>query len=204
MCWVTRFSERIYSNILRVRSVRMVAIRCIEMGDFGRFLGVTLCSRRKKLSTFLFRMHDKNCPKTHLHEKKYQNLHKVGRLHLFYRLSCVLWWLFGKKENNFLQSFQALSSAIATVLFACLVFSLYCSCTSSVPSFCHLLNAYFFTLTAGCTSLFHLSLSPPCCLSTEVPYGIQQCIWKTSMINICSFYSISRSLFKHSSLDRIL
>ena len=32
----------------------MVAIRCIEMGDFGSFLWVTLSSRRTKLPPFHF------------------------------------------------------------------------------------------------------------------------------------------------------
>ena len=40
---ILRFSEWSCSNILRVRSVKMVAIRCTEMGDFGRFLRVNLC-----------------------------------------------------------------------------------------------------------------------------------------------------------------
>ena len=41
-----QFSERMWSNILRVRSVKMVAIRHKEMGDFRLFCG-WLSSRRQ-------------------------------------------------------------------------------------------------------------------------------------------------------------
>ena len=48
-------------------------------------------------------MHDKNRPKTHRNEKKYHNLHKVSKIHLFYR---ALWRLSMKKENNFCCKFS--------------------------------------------------------------------------------------------------
>ena len=60
--------------------------------------------------------------------------------------------------------------------------SVFCSCTSSVPSLCHLLNGNFFPLTASCTSSFHYHVSLSLCfisvssLPTDLPCGTQQCI----------------------------
>ena len=64
MCWITTILifDRMCSNISRVAfgSVKMVAIQCIEMGDFGCFVGVLLfiflCSstRTHKGWTILF------------------------------------------------------------------------------------------------------------------------------------------------------
>ena len=34
-------------------------------------------------------MNDKNHPKTYLNEKKYHNLHKISKIHLFYYFYCV-------------------------------------------------------------------------------------------------------------------
>ena len=62
------------------------------------------------------------------------------------------------------------------------------------------LKCYLLSLIASCTSSF--SLSPPSCLSTDFSCRIQQCIRRTSIINICSFYSITHYLFKHSSLHQ--
>ena len=45
-------------------------------------------------------MHNKDCPKINLNEKISHNLHKVGKIHLFYRLYYVFWNL-SKTENNF-------------------------------------------------------------------------------------------------------
>ena len=49
-----RFSAWMWSDISRVRCVKMVAVRCVEMGDFGRFLWTTLSSRRTELPALSF------------------------------------------------------------------------------------------------------------------------------------------------------
>ena len=60
-----RFSEQIWSNISRGMTLKMVAIRCVEMGDFGCFLWTTLSSRQTKLPALYFVV----CSRTRLHEE---------------------------------------------------------------------------------------------------------------------------------------
>ena len=43
-----------WSDILRIRFVKIAAVRCVEMGEFGGFLWATVFSRRKKLPALSF------------------------------------------------------------------------------------------------------------------------------------------------------
>ena len=88
--------------------------------------------------------------------------------------------------------------------FASLVFSLYCFVcflgSFTLPPLEYQL--LFLDCYSSWTSSFHhCSLSPLCCLSTDFSCGTQQCIWQTSMINICSFYSITYIFFLIGSLS---
>ena len=99
-----RFYERMCSNILRVRSVKMVEIRCLEMGAFSRFLWVTLSNRRKKLPNFLFlcstyheaawRMHDVQKPSQNPWPSKWKEITQLtqGKQNTFVLLSLFLSW----------------------------------------------------------------------------------------------------------------